>query len=130
MKAVSRSAAAGKIIMPPTANMVSGNTSVWVIPARVATRSATLPGAVEACAVNPSSTRTAPAVSTTTVRSPMSRTPSTAMTRIAPCRNSAGRSTAIAPTAASRPAPVSRYTPTSATNAATSPPTASVTWVR
>lgn len=49
MNMVSRSSEAGNSSMPATANMVSGNTSVCATPARVATRSATLPGTAEAC---------------------------------------------------------------------------------
>ncbi len=44
--------------MPPTANMVSGNTSVCTTPALVASFSATLPGTAEACGVNASNPRT------------------------------------------------------------------------
>ena len=40
--------------MPPSANIVSGNTSVCAIPVVVATFSATLPGTAEACGVNAS----------------------------------------------------------------------------
>ena len=90
--------------MPPTANMVSGNTSVWLMPARTAICSATLPGAVDACGVKPSSPRAVETDSGAATRSPIRSTPSTATTRIAPCRNSAGRSTATAPIAAIRPA--------------------------
>ena len=40
--------------MPPTANIVSGNTSVCVTPALVASCSATLPAIADACGVNAS----------------------------------------------------------------------------
>ncbi len=54
MNIVRKSPAAGNSIMPPMANIVSGNTSVWISAALVATFSATLPGTVEASAVKAS----------------------------------------------------------------------------
>ena len=86
--------------------MVSGNTSVWAMPAFVAVFSATLPGIADACGVNPSKPE-APE-SDPLRRSPISNTPRTAIIRMEPCRTSAGRSTATAPTAAVDPAPEPR----------------------
>ena len=40
--------------MPPTASIVSGNTSVWLAPARSASCSAALSGTAEACGVKES----------------------------------------------------------------------------
>lgn len=58
---VRRSLAAGNIIMPPTANIISGNTSVWVNPAAVVRCSASLPGGADACAAEvPAAARPSP----------------------------------------------------------------------
>ena len=105
MNMVSRSPEAGKSIMPPMANMVSGNTSVCMIAALIATCSVTLPGTAEACGVNACKPDEAdPPVR----RSAMSRTPITATARMAPCRNSAGRSTVTEPMTACWPVPIPR----------------------
>ncbi len=87
---VSRSFAAGNSSIPPTANRVSGYTSVWVMPASCPSRSSALPGTAAACATNglPSWDDSA-----------SSRTLTKASTRIVPWMNSAGPSTATAPMA-------------------------------
>ena len=54
MKSVSRSLAAGKTSMPPTAKSSSGNTSVVVNPALTAAFSLSLPGTDAACAAKES----------------------------------------------------------------------------
>ena len=96
---VSRSSAAGNSSIPPTANIVSGNTSVCITPALVASFSATLPATAEACGVN--APVRAPWLSDSDPvrmrRSAISRMPRTPTSRIVPCRNSAGASTATAP---------------------------------
>ena len=108
---VSRSSAAGNSIMPPTANMVSGNTSVWAIPALMAVFSARLPGIEEACGVNasrPAATHPdgpEPSGLGSRRRSAINSTPMIANPTMAPCNSRAGRSTATAPTAASCPVP-------------------------
>ena len=58
---VSRSLAAGKTSMPPTASIVSGNTSVWLAPARSASCSAALSGTADACGVKASNPAGRPA---------------------------------------------------------------------
>jgi hypothetical protein len=99
MNIVSRSSAAGNSSMPPIANMVNGNTSVWMTPALVASFSATSPGMADACGVNASSPRSpfSPSGCAPIWRSAISMTPSTPTTRMVPCRNSAGLSMATAP---------------------------------
>ena len=132
MKVVSRSAAAGNSSMPPTANMVSGKTSVWATPALTANASAALPGTVEACGVNASKPDVAESNPPNPPRrSPISRIASADTSRITPCRNSAGLSTATAPTAATRPgpAPSDRCTLTTAPKAASRPARLSVIWM-
>ena len=128
---VSRSSAAGNSSMPPMANSVSGNTSVCMMPALVASFSATLPATADACGVNASRP---PALrlgvrGAGMRRSAISRMPRTPTSRMVPCRNSAGASTATAPITAVRPTlPCrSRASATTATNAATSPPRLSTT---
>ena len=86
---VSRSFAAGKSIIPPTANIVSGKISVCMIPAPRASRSSGLPGVAAACAANG-----------LLLVSPMSSTLTKASTTMVPWMNRVGRSTATAPTAA------------------------------
>ena len=115
------------------ANMVSGNTSVWMTPALVANRSATSPGTAEACGVKPSRPRCPPSASASagTRRSAISRMPSTPTSRMVPCKNSAGASMTTAPITAERPTapPMSRANSTTATSAAASPPRLSVSWM-
>ena len=100
MNMVSRSSAAGNSSMPPTANIVSGNTSVCMTPALVASCSATLPAIADACGVNASRPRAPLSLlgcAARSRRSAISRMPSTPTSRMVPCRNSAGVSTATAP---------------------------------
>ena len=88
MNIVSRSFDAQNAIMPPSANSVSGNTSVCMTVA-VWARSWTVPGRMPACATS------APPGSTT--RSEISSTAPTARASSVPQRNSAGLSIEIAP---------------------------------
>ena len=102
MNIVSRSSDAPNSSMPPTANIVSGNTSVWITPALVASCSVTLPAIADACGVNASnppdvSSRPCPAGMP---RSAMSRIPNIPTSRMVPCRNNAGASTTTAPSTA------------------------------
>ena len=123
--------------MPPTDSISSGKSSVCAAPARSASRSASLPGTADACGVNESRPPepATPAFKATLlstlacVRSAMKMTASTATSSTVPCRYSVGRSMATAPSTALRPdAGIDSATSTSAKNAATKPPTASVTW--
>ena len=89
---VSRSFEAGKSIIPPTANSVSGKISVCMIPAARPSRSSWLPGVAAATAANG-----------LLLVSPMSSTLTKASTTIVPWMNRVGRSTATAPSAATCP---------------------------
>ena len=89
---VSRSFAAGKSIMPPTANSVSGKISVCMIPAARPSRSSWLPGGAAATAANG-----------LLLVSPMSSTLTSARITMVPWMNRVGRSTATAPWAATCP---------------------------
>ena len=116
---VRKSPAAGNSIMPPMANMVSGNTSVWINAALVATFSATLPGTVEASGVK-ASKATAPSGDSAR-RSAISSTLSTPISRMVAHRNSVGRSMSTAPATTELPMPprscrVTRSTQIRATN--------------
>lgn len=147
MNIVNRSSEAGKSIMPPTANNASGNTSVRVIPASVASRSAALPGTAAACGANASvlvrvdpvtaaaseTTAAAEATAASTVvrapstpRSAMSATARIDTTNIAPCRYRAGPSITTAPAAVVVSVPASR---TTATSAASKPAKANTRWL-
>lgn len=88
----------GKTSMPPIAKSSSGNTSVVVNPAFTAAFSLSLPGTEAACAAN-ESTRL-PCASGSSRRSAKVKTPRMPASRIVPCRNRDGPSTAIAPMAA------------------------------
>ena len=105
MNIVRKSPAAGNSIMPPMANIVSGNTSVWISAALVATFSATLPGTVEASAVKASNATAPSGVSAGARRSAISSTLSTPISRMVPCRNSVGRSMSTAPATTEFPMP-------------------------
>ena len=98
MKSVSRSFAAGKTSMPPIAKSASGKTSVVVNPALVAACSPSLPGTDAACAAK-ESTRL-PCAAGSSRRSAKVKIATRPTSRIVPCRNSAGPSTAMAPMAA------------------------------
>ncbi len=97
-KSVSRSLAAGKISMPATANSSSGKTSVVVKPALTAFFSCSLPGTAEPCAAK-ESTRL-PWATGSSLRSAKVKAATRAISRMVPCRKSAGPSTATAPIAA------------------------------
>jgi hypothetical protein len=88
----------GKTSMPATAKSRSGNTSVVVNPALTAAFSLSLPGTDAPCAAN-ESTRL-PCASGSSRRSAKVNRPTSPDSRITPCRNRAGPSTAIAPIAA------------------------------
>ena len=113
MNSVIRSFAAGNSMRPPVANSASGKISVWVNPARSASRSPEPPGATAAWGAKPASTflREADGM---TVRSPISTPAPRATTTVRPCRNSAGPSTATAPSAVTILVPARRTTETSA----------------
>ena len=89
---VSRSFEAGKSIIPPTANSVSGKISVCMMPAARPSRSSWLPGVAAATAANG-----------LWLVSPMSSTLTKASTRMVPWMNRVGRSTATAPSTATCP---------------------------
>jgi len=84
MNMVRRSPAAGKTIMPPTANITSGYTSVCTRPARRTWSSYSVPGTAAACGANASSR--------SDVRSAITSSPRKARIAIVPCANSAGPS--------------------------------------
>ena len=104
--------------MPPTANIVSGKTSLLISPARIAAASCGEPGTAAPIGVKAS----APSPPK---RSAMVRTPRIDMSRMVPCRNSAGPSMT---TARSRVMPWDPVeTVTSTTSAAAREATATVT---
>ncbi len=88
---VSRSLDAGKISMPPTANSISGKTSVWVMPATRLSRSSAVPGTDDACAVNGLGSWRRSAISSSDI---------SASARMVPWMKSVGPSMPIAPIAA------------------------------
>ncbi len=98
MKRVSRSLAAGKTSIPPTANSAIGNTSVVVNPALTAACSASPPGTAAACATKESTFL--PCAAGSSRRSAKVNVATSATSRIVPWRKSAGPSTAMAPIAA------------------------------
>ena len=125
---VSRSFDAGNISMPPTANIISGKTSVCSSPLVEASRSASVPGSAAAW---PAKESTPPSRR----RSAKRNTLIMARTRISIQQNSAGPSTARAPSATTlpdfgllEPGFRSRKTITEVTIAAISPSSASTTW--
>ena len=127
---VSRSLAAGNIIIPATANIMSGKTSVCSSPWVEAWRSASVPGSAAAWpanAVTPPSSR----------RSAKSSTLSRDSTITRPQMNREGPSIASAPSATTLPVllvpprmPRSRATSTVSTPAASRPTSASRVWIR
>ena len=90
--------AAGKTSMPARENRTSGKTSVVVNPALTAAFSLSLPGTDAAWAAK-ESTRL-PCDAGSRRRSAKVKTETSPITRMTPCRNSAGPSTAMAPIAA------------------------------
>ncbi len=95
---VSRSLAEGNTSMPAIAKSSSGKTSVVVKPAFTAAFSLSLPGTDAACAAK-ESTRL-PCAAGSRRRSAKVNRATRPASRIVPCRNRAGPSTAIAPIAA------------------------------
>ena len=95
-------------------------------PAVAASRSATLPGTADGCGANESVPGTSRAGAFSTSRSAISSTARIATSTIVPCRNSVGPSIATDPTAATERVPASS---TTATNAATRPPSVSTSWL-
>ena len=115
--------------MPATAKSSSGNTSVVVNPAFTAAFSLSLPGTEAACAAKESTGL--PCASGSRRRSAKVNRETSAASRIVPCRNSAGPSTAIAPMAAMCAFVVPYPSAASATtvaNAATNATTDTNTW--
>ncbi len=110
---VSRSPAAGKSSMPPTAKRVSGKISVVTSPARTAAASWGEPGMAAPCGVNAS--LSGPPEN----RSAMVRMARMLSSRIAPWRYSVGPSTTIEPEAVAPLVPLAALT--TATNAANRP---------
>lgn len=95
MNIVSRSFEATNVIMPPSANSVSGKTSVCMPVFVACARSCTVPGRIAAWATN------APPGSTE--RSAISNTEPNPSTSNVAHRNSDGESTAIAPASVATP---------------------------
>ena len=88
---MSRSFETGNSSIPPTANISSGKTSVWVTPVAVSSRSCCDPGIAEPAGAN------GPPVSSE--RSAVTRMPGIASSRIVPWRNRPGPSMATEPSA-------------------------------
>ncbi len=118
---VSRSPAETKSIMPPTANSVSGKTSVVTRPARVAAASCGDPGMVAPCGVKESP------VGPLEKRSPIVRTARAVSSNRLPHRKSVGPSTTIEPDAVEPLVPLDART--TATNPATRPRTVTAIWL-
>ena len=115
---VIRSLAEANSNMPATANIASGNTSVWLKPARTLARSSADPGTSAAWATK--------SVSVPNDRSAMSISPPIDTAKIVPWMNKAGPSMATAPSTT-----ILRVLALSSTanSAATRPPRARVVWV-
>lgn len=121
--------AAGKTSMPATEKRASGKTSVVVNPALTAAFSPSLPGTEPAWAAK-ESTRL-PCAAGSRRRSANVKTETIETSRMVPCRNRAGPSTATAPIAAMCAffvAYPSAASPTTAANAAAMATTVRNTW--